>query len=315
MADKRVKYIADDGPFCEVGITGKQTSWRKNQSGYVTEADALLLIGSGKFVISSTAFGTDEDNVDTHAAAHIAMGNPLWQSGLPFWIPPGDGASSGLRFTTDASGAFTLSAAVLTSLVVPSFYAWLPADAAYSGQPAGWYYGTMSTSTAGIIYANTYDPTSQVVPTIPSSPIALPTIGSPKYITQGVAEVTCCQSHVSSIGKNGSIVFSLKFFCSSSATSKTISIRAGSSLLWNALRTSANNDQSGFVVIENCGSESVQICTRQDLFEGSSISTYNNDVRSVNFTDGAVMKWSAQIAANTDSVFVYPRSICATYGK
>jgi len=84
MADKRVKYIADDGPFCEVGITGKQTSWRRNQSGFVTEANAILLIASGKFVLSSTAFATDSDGLDSHLAEHSAMGAALGSAAVTY---------------------------------------------------------------------------------------------------------------------------------------------------------------------------------------------------------------------------------------
>lgn len=249
-----------------------------------------------------------------HAAEHIAMGNPAWQSGIPFWIPPGDGSAAGLRFTTDGSGAFTLSSAVISGLVVPSFYAYLPADAAYSGQAAGWYYGTMNSSTAGIIYANTYDATSQVPPTIPASPTALPTTGSPKYITQGLTEVTCCQKQVSSIGKNGSIEISAKVLSTSSATYKNIFILAGSGLLWTYGITTSG-DMSGVVLVQNAGSESSQICTRSNTVEGGYYGpSINSDIKAVDLSAGALIKVSAQITVNTDSIFVYCRRISATYG-
>jgi len=105
MADKRVKYIADDGPFCEVGITGKQTSWRRNQSGFVTEANAALLIASGKFVLSSTAFATDADGLDSHLAEHAALPHPYDEQFVIVGQSNADGRGSMLA----ADGAMSAS--------------------------------------------------------------------------------------------------------------------------------------------------------------------------------------------------------------
>lgn len=141
MADKRVKYIADDGPFCEVGITGKQTSWRRNQSGFVTEANAALLIASGKFVLSSTAFATDADGLDSHLSEHAAIGSPIIKK-FPTW-PANAGIllASLVASSTSSrtSNVVTISAAAHgittgTTYVGYRFY--------YPGSPslvAGWY--------------------------------------------------------------------------------------------------------------------------------------------------------------------------------
>lgn len=97
MADRRVKYTYDDGPFSDVGITGKQTSWRKNDSAFVPEADAALLISSGKFVD-----GTDFGSNDVHKQEHREIGGVPRQvavCGVPFVIPAGDGSTTGLQFT------------------------------------------------------------------------------------------------------------------------------------------------------------------------------------------------------------------------
>jgi len=137
MADKRVKYIADDGPFCEVGITGKQTSWRRNQSGFVTEANAALLIASGKFVLSSTAFSTDRDGLDSHLADHSAIGSPLFFPGFKPMILPS------LVASTTASQAGNVVTVTATAHGIPgvNFEGW---RVWYPGSPtiaANWYDG------------------------------------------------------------------------------------------------------------------------------------------------------------------------------
>jgi hypothetical protein len=50
MSNVRVKYIGAADRFSEVGITGQQQVWRKNEAGYVAAADAALLLASGQFV-------------------------------------------------------------------------------------------------------------------------------------------------------------------------------------------------------------------------------------------------------------------------
>jgi hypothetical protein len=141
MADKRVKYIADDGPFCEVGITGKQTSWRRNQSGFVTEANAALLIASGKFVLSSTAFATDADGLDSHLSEHAAIGSPIikkfptWPSNTGFLLASLVASSTASRTSNIVTTTATAHGITTgTSFVGYRFY--------YPGSPslaAGWY--------------------------------------------------------------------------------------------------------------------------------------------------------------------------------
>jgi hypothetical protein len=194
MADVRVKYVGGDGPFSEVAITGKQQSWRRNDVGFVPSADATLLIASGKFSLASEIFQLDGDVVDKHAAQHAAMGFPILQSGLFFILFPGDGGANGLIFNGAASGAFTLSSGI-ANFIPQRFYAYLPADQAYSGSVAGWYYGTMSSATAGVLYANTYDPTSGVAPSTPLSLTTLP-VTKLTRLTQTTSEITFMQAPV-----------------------------------------------------------------------------------------------------------------------
>ena len=78
-------------------------------------------------------------------------------SGIPFVIPPGDGAAVGLQFTGSA-GAFTLSAAILANSwnVLQGCWMYMPASFGGSTYPAGWYWAVFSSDTAGILYTETY---------------------------------------------------------------------------------------------------------------------------------------------------------------
>lgn len=77
--------------------------------------------------------------------------------GVPFVLPPGDGAANGLQFTGSA-GAFTLSAAILNNAwnVLKGCWMYMPASFGGSTYPAGWYWAVFSSDTAGILYTETY---------------------------------------------------------------------------------------------------------------------------------------------------------------
>lgn len=73
MADVRVKYVADNGPWSEASITGKQQSWRKNDAGYVSSSDAALLLASGKFALASSIDSVDDSEAEAHLVEHAAI--------------------------------------------------------------------------------------------------------------------------------------------------------------------------------------------------------------------------------------------------
>jgi hypothetical protein len=91
--------------------------------------------------------------------------------GTPFMIPPGDGAANGLQFTGSA-GAFTLSAAIITSgfnYLKGGFWLYLTTNFGGTSYPAGWYWAVMTTDTAGVVYADTYLSGSTIGPAIPAA--------------------------------------------------------------------------------------------------------------------------------------------------
>lgn len=89
----------------------------------------------------------------------------------------------------------------------------------------------MSTTTAGVLYANVYDPTTGVVPTVPPSPTTLPVTKLTRF-TQTTSEVTALQLSVSPIGVNGLITETVKAVGTATAGLKTLQCRIGSTSMY-----------------------------------------------------------------------------------
>jgi len=156
--------------------------------------------GSGTATLGvkqGTSYDGVERNVDTPQT--------LVLSNIPFLIPPGDGAASGLSFSGSA-GAFTLSAAILasTGAALAGCYCYFSANFGGSTRPAGWYWTVFSSDTAGIVYADMYTSGAPRRITSPT-PFSENLTGR---ITSPTNEVTAISGIIlpaGSLGKNGSL--------------------------------------------------------------------------------------------------------------
>ena len=269
------------------------------------------LVGQGK--AEWIARPVIQTNLVEHAAEHRNMGNPLWKCGVPFILFAGDGGSNGLIFNGTGSGAFTLSSAVMANFIPPKFYAYLPADQAYSGSAAGWYYGTMSTVTAGVLYANMYDPTTGVPPAVPTSLTALP-VTKLTRLTQTTNEITALQVQVSPIGDAGLITETIKAVGTATAGTKTFQCRIGSASVYSFSWTASSVVIEGMFSVQNSGSETEQIVTRVGSFIGQTgITTLGgNEFKSVDLSSPFLFKNTMQIAANTESFALWFKSVNVT---
>ena len=269
------------------------------------------LVGQGK--AEWIARPVIQTNLVEHAAEHRNMGNPLWKCGVPFILFAGDGGSNGLIFNGTGSGAFTLSSAVMANFIPPKFYAYLPADQAYSGSAAGWYYGTMSTVTAGVLYANTYDPTTGVPPAVPTSLTALP-VTKLTRLTQTTNEITALQVQVSPIGDAGLITETIKAVGTATAGTKTFQCRIGSASVYSFSWTASSVVIEGMFSVQNSGSETEQIVTRGGSFIGQTgVTTLGgNEFKSVDLSYPFLFKNTMQIAANTESFALWFKSVNVT---
>jgi hypothetical protein len=236
-----------------------------------------------------------------HEAAHALIGNPLWQSGIPFVRPPGDGSANGLQFT-GSLGAFTLSAAVVGTALYHS-YVYMPASFGGSAYPAGWYYALWSSSTGGTLYLDTYDPTSGVPPTVPAIPTPFPS-NLTGWTTAPITEIQACQFTLPGgfIGKNGLAEFLYRLWCNNSAGNKTVKIKFGSTVMhyMGPTTTLYNNDVLAFT--QNQGAENRQVNTRNGLSVGSGTTSVDGDIRTVDTSADVVVSMTMQIPANTDGL-------------
>lgn len=314
MADRRVKYTYDDGPFSEVGITGKQTSWRKNDSAFVPEADAALLISSGKFVD-----GTDFGSNDVHKQAHRQLGgvaNQIAAIGTPFVILPGDGAAVGMFFTGTA-GAFTLSAAILTNAwnALKGCWCYLPANFGGKTYPAGWYWAVFSSDTAGILYNNTY---SSGIPTRPSTltPFADNLAG---WLTQTTSEVTGPTGltlRAGSMGPSGTLKSHSRMMGNVTAN-KTYKMYLDSTQVAFFGTLTTNPNVENIVSVRNQASESLQLLSHQLANPGVgqvAASFLSNEYSAIDTTTDKTLSYSLQISTNAACAILLHADATVTYG-
>ena len=238
----------------------------------------------------------------------------LFQSGIPFWIPPGDGGVNGLSFT-DAVGNFTLSAAVMTNFwnfLNLGGYCYLPAGAGGLAT-GGWFWCKMTSDTAGTVYANTYSGSGK--PEFVASPTALSGITTGR-ITQVTTEVNG-PSFVNpggSMGENGLFELITSIAGDSSATIKTYRIRAGSTVMLQAA-TSTNSVADYAQHVRNRGVQTAQICSRSaGIGNGGTSLGGAWQYAAVDMSVDQTMMLSLQISANTGSAALLCAAASVRYG-
>lgn len=315
MADKRVKYTYDDGPFSEVGITGKQTSWRKNDSAFVPEADAALLISSGKFVD-----GTDYGSNDVHKQEHREIGGVPRQvavCGVPFVIPAGDGSTTGLQFTGSA-GAFTLSAAILTNLwnALKGCWLYVPTNFGGSGLSEGWRWAVFSSDTAGVLYQDTYVSGN---PTRITSPTAFST-NLTGWLTTTTSEITGPTGFVlpgGSMGPNGSLKSHVRINGNATST-KTYRVYLGSTAIGSFSSVTTLPNAEAIISTRNQASQFLQSNSRHVAVPGVGAAAGGSvaaaEASSVDTAVDQTLSMSLQLTANTACAVLLHADINCTYG-
>ena len=248
----------------------------------------------------------------------------LYQSGIPFWIPPGDGGSNGLIFT-GTRGVFSLSAeAPLENAwiyLAGGGYIYLPAGAGglVSG---GWYWCVMTGATAGEVYAETYSGFGR--PARVTSPTALPNLTATRII-QLISEISAVSFILpgGSLGASGVYVSKARIVSNSSAGTKnlrlSISNATPTTRLWSMARTSANlvgNLQfTGFAHGNRLIKSTSNSGSSEVWDNGSFSSVTTGDVLSVDLTVDQTITMSGQLPANTDSLLFVPGQFVIQYGE
>lgn len=264
---------------------------------------------------SSTPYGAGHTNIAGANVLNYGGSGRVRKCGIPFILFAGDGGSNGLIFGGTGSGAFTLSAAVMANFIPQNFYAYLPADQAYTGSAAGWYFGKMTTTTAGTLYANVYDPTSgNVAEKVAASELVALPVTKLTRLTQSTSEVTFLQETMLPIGTNGVITETIKAVGTATAGTKTLQCRIGTTSLYLYNWTVASVVAEGSFSIQNSGSETEQIVTRSGTFLGATGFTTlaGNEFKTVDLSAPFLLKNTMQISANTESFAIWARSINVT---
>jgi hypothetical protein len=254
--------------------------------------------------------------IESAIAGIGTMPKTLWASGAMFWMPAGDGGSNGVLFAGGGTGNFTLSAAMATSLTIPQGWIYLTANVGGLSNPAGWYYFTMSDDTHGKIYTTTYDSTSGVVPVFPASPAEM-AFTSAARLTSTTAEIQAFQVSVNfaaEMGLNGLIKMWFRTFGNTTASNKSLFLRAGINALYQNTPTTSPI-QDSIMAVSACGSLSKQIVTRQSqAIGGTNNATISNDFRAVNLAAESTLNVGIKTTALTDHFVIAVRELSMIYG-
>ena len=186
--------------------------------------------------------------------------------GTPFAILPGDGSTTGLQFTGSA-GAFTLSAAILTSAwnALKGCWCYMPSGFGRSGYPAGWYWAVFSSDTAGVLYTDTY---VSGRPTRDFSPTAFP-VNLSGWLTQTTSEVTGPTGFTlrgGSMGPSGVLKLYMRSIGNATGT-KTFRLYLGSSSVYQINPTTSPNAEF-LLSTRNQGDQSLQNNSRSGSLTG-----------------------------------------------
>ena len=244
----------------------------------------------------------------------------LYQSGIPFWIPPGDGGANGLSFT-GTRGVFTLSAAApfagLGTTVLAECYAYIPAGG--GGLAGGLYWCQMSDDTNGEIFADTYTP-GQGTPLYIASPTQLSNCSAGR-ITQTSATITVASFIMPGgcMGPNGIMRSLTKWMSTNSTGIKTVKVVISSLQHFGINHTTTLNNQLVSSSRQNMGIETAQIGNRTSSGisawdAGSTGNAYSGDKTSIDTRVDQAVTFTMSSASNTDSLIFVPMQFIVQYG-
>lgn len=263
----------------------------------VSQSTSAAIPAATLFAAGSIAYISDINSAGSYWVSNGTLWIPLngqvvlHSTGIPMIIP-----SSG---SIANNGALTLTTAL--TVAFPACYMYFPASAIAAGSAAGIYYVTMSSTTLGTIWNNTY---TSGTPTIPASPTAFATTGPLAYVqTTGALTLISIPILANSMGLNGTITVFGNFGYNNSATSKTGSILLGASQI---IGTGAATTTVGFNVvgnISNAGIANVQSRSSRLVPNNTGSAVANSQV-GVDTTADTTVTFTGNLAAATDFILI-----------
>lgn len=245
-------------------------------------------------------------------ATRFTTDRVLYQAGVTFCIPPGDGGANGLSFT-GTNGNFTLSAAVDTDfwrLFIGGGYMYFPSG--ITGLSSGWRWVVMTTNTDGVAYAETYVPGVSSPPMV-KTPTPISGVGAGR-ITQVITEITAHQFILpgKSLGPNGALdVYWARD--GDTTAGKTLRLRLDGTLVITApaVSTAPSADQSPYV--KNMGVETRQLGVRSSGY-GAAGGTGVHVVSTIDTSVDVTATITMQLSQNTGALALSAVDSYAKYG-
>lgn len=259
--------------------------------------------------------GTSWDGVDL---ATVSGPVTLHQSGISFWLPPGDGGANGLNFT-GTRGVFTLSAASPMQYAVGylrNCYCYLPTGAG-GLSTGGWYWCQMSDDTNGEIFAETYISGN---PSFVSSPTVLSNLVAGR-ITQTLNPVTGPNFTLpgGALGPNGLLRASAGCRANNSANAKTLRVLLGTQAFLLQWITTSGNIIDTTSLTQNQGIETLQSAVPQGLgrehYAGpATLTSLDATGTVINTAVDQTVSMVLDLAATSDSIIGILRQVTVQYG-
>jgi hypothetical protein len=224
-------------------------------------------------------------------------------------------AQSAIPLILQSSGSIANNGALTGLTALPSTiancYMWFPTNTISAATPAGWYYVTMSSATAGTIFNNTYTTGS---PTIPGSPTAFVTTGPGAYTQTTGSYIQSASVTVlaNSMGVNGAVECWANGVNNNSAGQKTVAPFFGGSAnyvssytlsLGGAIQTSVRNRGK-----TNAQSQANNTITTVQMGDIGAVNS-NPTTFTIDTTVNQTFSIGLKIATATDFVFIDAFSI------
>ncbi len=224
----------------------------------------------------------------------LICSNPLtlFQSSIPIVLPP-----SGI---IGNNGALTLGTAILAA---GDYYMHFPANAIAAGVAAGRYYVSMSSTTLGTIFNNTY---TSGQPTVPASPTAFATTGPGAYTQTTASDIALVSLTIPGnlIGKYGALNSRHWSQQNNTAGTKTGKVFFGGSATYSAgLGSGTLSSMSIFCDIFNSGDTAKQVCTASNNTSGASVTAQDLVRLTKDTTADVTLNYTGNLAVATDWIY------------
>ncbi len=214
----------------------------------------------------------------------------LFSTAIPFVLLPSS--------TTGVNGAVTVGTAL--PIAYPNGYFYLPAGKAYTASAAGWYYGTMASTTALTIFNNIY---TSGIPTIPSSPTGIVDAGPGGWTQTTASDIQALSYTVQGgvMGLNGTIQAISSWGSNNTANAKTVKeIYGGSSAFTGSMLSVASGQH--MLKMSNAGIANAQAIWSLGSFTGLGTSANTNFQLAINSATDQPLTTAMQLATATDYI-------------